>query len=261
MIFASPEAKQAFFEALAEAIKRFKLTLHIHCLMENHFHLLVQVAGTPLHEAMHWLQSQFAHWYNRRFSITGHVFERRYRAILCTNDRYLLALLRYIHRNPVAAGLVRRVEDWPWSSHRAYLGAYDPLVTTELCLSLFGDGRPAREAYAAFIDARAEAKWPHEGEPPEDDGEVSHVLGLRASIPPAPLDRLIARLRTLSREAGVAIPDLAGPAADRRLTELRRSFAGSAVEDGFSLAEIGTVLGRSKVAIFKALRHKGLRNG
>lgn len=121
-IFHDDEDYAVFLDYLAETSERYQLRIHAYCLMPNHFHLLGEVGLFAPALAMRSLETAYARAYNRRYRKVGHVFQARYRAILCDKASYLLALRRYIHMNPLRARLASRPEDWPWSSHRAYVG-------------------------------------------------------------------------------------------------------------------------------------------
>ena len=121
----------------------------------NHIHLLIQVGDTPLGRIMLRIASRYARELQARFRTTGHLFERRYHAVLVDGDAYLLELLRYIHLNPVRAKMVDHVAAYPWSSHHVYLGArVEPCVTAELALSmLHPELSEAIVAYQRFMEA------------------------------------------------------------------------------------------------------------
>jgi len=88
------------------------------CLMNNHFHLAIKIDQIPLSSIMHRMMGGHAGRFNGRHDRKGHLFQGRHKANLCTDDLYLRRLIRYIHMNPVRAGLVATPEDWPWSSAR-----------------------------------------------------------------------------------------------------------------------------------------------
>ena len=130
---------QRMLERLEYASTRYQLRVHAYCLMPNHFHLLAEVGEHPLEAAMKSAETAFAQHSNRRHGKTGHVFQSRYRAVLCDKPSYLLELMRYIHLNPVRAGLVSCPEDWAWSSHRTYLGlAKTPWLCQQEVMDWFG---------------------------------------------------------------------------------------------------------------------------
>src|SRR6185503_15252840 len=108
-------------------------TILAYCLMGNHFHLAMRVGNIPLSRIMHRMLTTYAMAFNFRHDRTGHLFQARYKAILCLDDAYLLGLVRYIHLNPVRAGLVPKPENWPWSSHHLYAaGNSEDLVDQRL---------------------------------------------------------------------------------------------------------------------------------
>lgn len=135
--------------------------LHAYCWMTNHVHLLLQVADTPLGQVMQRIASHYARVVQRRLQTTGHLFERRYHSLLVDADNYLLTLLRYIHFNPVRAGLARDPASYPWSSHRVYLGLREQgWITTDFALGLFSPRRDAARArYAEFMGVVSADRW------------------------------------------------------------------------------------------------------
>jgi REP element-mobilizing transposase RayT len=148
------EADRGVLNAItADVIERFHLRVHAFCWMTNHLHLAVQGAETPLGQPMQRIAMRYSRYFHKRTRRIGHLFERRYRAILVDADSYLLELVRYIHRNPVRAGMVTDAEDYPWSSHRAYLGrAQLPWLATDFVLAMFGSTvERAREQYRRFM--------------------------------------------------------------------------------------------------------------
>ncbi len=110
----------AFCERIAKATDIFSLELYAYCLMPNHVHLFVCTPQGNLSQAMQWLGTAYTVWFNRRHERHGHLFQGRYKSLLVGDDTYFAAVSRYIHLNPVKAGLVLRPEEWPWSSYRGY---------------------------------------------------------------------------------------------------------------------------------------------
>jgi REP element-mobilizing transposase RayT len=140
---------QMFEDLLARALRRYDARVHAYCWMKNHVHLAAQVGDARLGRVIQSVASTYARRKQQRIATTGHLFERRYRAILVDTDAYWLALVRYIHRNPVEAGIVADCADYPWSSHSSYLGRACPAwLTTAPTLAMFG--RSTTEAIAAY---------------------------------------------------------------------------------------------------------------
>jgi len=96
--------------------------------MTNHVHLFVETRFANISDWMFRLTLDYTKYFNSKYSRTGHLFETRFKSRLVQKDRYFLALLRYIHLNPVKAGIVTKPEDYQWSSHRAYLVGGDGVV-------------------------------------------------------------------------------------------------------------------------------------
>ncbi len=119
-VFRDDRDRQAYLDRLIRCRERFGLRLLAFCLMGNHLHLAVERGPVKLSRVMLTVQSGYTQWFNRRHGRVGHLFQGRYKAFLVEKDRYLLALLRYIHRNPLEAGLVERAEQFAWSSDRYY---------------------------------------------------------------------------------------------------------------------------------------------
>jgi hypothetical protein len=121
--------------------------------MSNHIHLLLETGDTPLSKIMQGFLQSYTQYYNRKYKTVGHLFQSRYKAILCDKDAYLLQRLRYIHLNPVRAKIVENPSDYLWSSHRVYLGLGDaPFIDYEFVLGQFSNRlMEARRMYENFI--------------------------------------------------------------------------------------------------------------
>src|SRR3972149_10715025 len=119
-----PQAKdyEVFLEQLREVRRRYPFYLYAYVLMPNHFHLLLEVMEWPTARIMQSLLTGYVRRFNRRHRRKGHLFQGRYKAIVCDRDSYLLELVRYIHLNAVRAKLVERPGEWAWSGHGEDLG-------------------------------------------------------------------------------------------------------------------------------------------
>jgi putative transposase len=163
-IFFTSADRELFAALVADNIERFGLRVHAFCWMSNHVHLLMQVGSVPLARAMMRIAGSFARHMQKHQHTSGHFFERRYRAILVDADEYMLELVRYIHLNPVRAGMVKDPAAYSWSGHRSYLGTHSiPWLTTDFVLSMFAsEMRSAREAYGRFISAGVDGQFDKE---------------------------------------------------------------------------------------------------
>ena len=146
-------------------VERFGWVCHAYCLMDNHFHLLIETPRPNLSQGMRQLNGVYTQRFNRRHRRVGHLLQGRFKAILVERDSYLLELARYIVLNPVRAKQVNAAGRYPWSSYRATIGtvrAPDGL-TVDWVLDQFATRRAeARARYAAFVAAGVggNAPWP-----------------------------------------------------------------------------------------------------
>ncbi len=174
-IFSGKDDRNNFESHVAAGVKRYDHRVHAYCWMSNHVHLAVQVGNVPLGRIIQDLASRYARSVNARRRKTGHLFQGRYRAILVEADRYVLALVRYIHLNPVRAGLTADPSAYPWSSHLCYLGHMQrEWLTTDWVLATLGPtARAAAHNYRAFIQDKEEANTALEfGSESEQDDRV-----------------------------------------------------------------------------------------
>jgi REP element-mobilizing transposase RayT len=146
---------------VAESLERLAARLHAYCWMTNHLHMLVQVSDAPLGRLMLRIASTYARKVQSRLETSGHLFERRYHASLVDADSHLLAAIRYIHLNPVAAALVRDPAEYPWSSHGTYLGLQDrPWVCTDFVMRLVGTrSDTALHRYKELFNGPDQLEW------------------------------------------------------------------------------------------------------
>jgi REP element-mobilizing transposase RayT len=153
VIFHDDADYTTYLERLERYRARDRCTLYAYVLMANHVHLLVETSDVPLARMMQTLQFTYSQYYNRRYGTTGHVFQGRYKAILCDRDPYLLELVRYLHLNPARVRTPLSPWPYPWSSHRAYLGegAAVQVNTTRVLEQFHHQLGPARQRYRRFL--------------------------------------------------------------------------------------------------------------
>jgi REP element-mobilizing transposase RayT len=156
-IYRDATDRQRCLEILAAAHERFRWRCLSYCLMSNHYHLLVRTLEPNLSRGMRDLNGVYAQFFNRRHERVGHLFQGRYRAILIEGDEHLLAVVAYIVRNPVRAGMCETLGEWPWSSHGAALGDRPPglLALGELLGYFAPKPESARERYRELTESTA----------------------------------------------------------------------------------------------------------
>lgn len=156
-IFRDRRDYEGFLTRLGQCVQRFSLGVYAYVLMGNHYHLLVRTREANLSAAMQWLGVSYSAWHNARHERRGHLFQGRFKSFLIAEDAYLQRLLLYIHRNPLRAGLVTRLADYPWSSYRALAyGRGGPAWFDRqgVCAQFDLDGRGFRAAVARYDERR-----------------------------------------------------------------------------------------------------------
>jgi len=146
--FRCDEDYKDYLDRLEKYRAKFHVRIYAYCLMPNHVHLLVETGSTPLAKFMQGLQQSYTQHFNRSYRKVGHLFQGRYKAIICERDKYLLALVRYIHLNPVRAKLATRPERYAYSGHNSYMtNGTGKIVEVTPILKLLG----GKKAYERFV--------------------------------------------------------------------------------------------------------------
>jgi putative transposase len=131
-IFQDDKDRKAFLTRFADILEETQTQCYAWALIPNHFHLLLRTGSTPLSKVMRRLMTGYAVNFNKRHKRSGHLFQNRYKSVVCEEDPYLLELIRYIHLNPLRAGLVkdlRELDKYPWSGHSVIMGRRkNPLI-------------------------------------------------------------------------------------------------------------------------------------
>ena len=145
-MFKEDQDRIIFLDTIGQMSERFEIEVFAYVLMSNHYHLLVRTKRANLKRAMQWFGTTYTQRFNWRNSRSGHLFQGRYKSIIVQNEAYMLQLSYYIHRNPLRAGIVKRLADYSWSSYKVYAyGRKTPKwLSTRLILSQF-EARPDRE--------------------------------------------------------------------------------------------------------------------
>jgi putative transposase len=155
-IFDDDQDRARFLERLGDTVSEGQCTVYAWALMNNHGHILFKSGKQGISSVMRKLLTWYAQYYNHRHKRTGHLFENRYKSILCDEDNYLLALVRYIHLNPLRVRIVKTIEELnrhPWSGHRTIIGkATQSWMDVEYVLAQLGNTRrKALHEYRAFM--------------------------------------------------------------------------------------------------------------
>ena len=155
-IFKDDTDRNNFLERLAFIFSDTKTSCSAWAIIPNHAHLLLRTGSVPISSVMQRLLTGYAIFFNRRYRRSGHLFQNRYKSILCQEDTYLLELVRYIHLNPLRAGLVGNLDElrtYPFSGHSAIMGTVErEWQDTDYILSLFGSRlASAQRSYQQYV--------------------------------------------------------------------------------------------------------------
>lgn len=251
-IFFGPGDRGVFHDLLAEGVRRFGYRVHAFCLMTNHVHLALQAGDEPLSGGMQNLGFRYTRHVNAARKRVGHLFEGRYKAFLVDQDSYGLELVRYLHLNPVRAGLVGAAADHPWSSHRAYLGQEVlAWLTTDWVLGQFGSSLgAARRRFARFVAEGAKQGHRHDFHGGEHDSRVvggeefvarSVLVEARRSRPPT----LAALVSLVCKDSALTPTRLSATGRTRAPARARAALAWLCIRTGAAtLVEIAAMTGR-----------------
>ena len=155
-IYEDDNDRLQWLDILSRACERYNWQVHAYCLMDNHYHVLLETAEGNLSKGMRHLNGVYTQYFNRQHNRVGHVFQGRFKAILVEKEAYLLELSRYVVLNPIRARMIKDMDQWEWSSYRASIGkaAASDWLETDWLLSHFDRQRKrARERYIDFVRA------------------------------------------------------------------------------------------------------------
>lgn len=149
-IFLDDEDRKRFVYILFEKASEEKSDIYAYCLMDNHVHLLLYKHGADIARLMKRINVSFVYYFNKKYKRVGHLFQDRYKSEIVDNEHYLLAAVRYIHNNPVKAGIVSCPEEYWWSSYCDYIYKKRNEIKVDKILNLFSKNNT--EAVKQFID-------------------------------------------------------------------------------------------------------------
>ncbi len=163
-IFKDNKNRESFLDILKKVNGRYHWLCHAYCLMDNHYHLIIETPEGNLSKGMRQLNGIYTQNFNRRYRRVGHLFQGRYKAVLVQKESHLLEICRYVVLNPVRAKVVKNPREWEWSSYRGTAGVEKPhsCLTTDWILGQFGRNRgEVGKRYREFVRTGigAESIW------------------------------------------------------------------------------------------------------
>jgi putative transposase len=254
---------QAYLDRLVRYQGKFAVKVYAYCLMPNHAHLLVEVSGEPLSKFMQGVQQGYTQYYNLRHSKVGHLFQGRYRAIICDKDEYLLGLVRYIHLNPVRAKMVRKPEEYSYSGHGEYCGRKGArIIESSMVLKILG----GRTGYRKFIadgmgEGHKEEYYEVEDQRflgPEGFGETLAELVDEKKEAPRRREPLAKAVEMLATKLGIAPGILRGSDRSWRISRARATVGYVLIRRrGYRLREVASSLGRDLATMSSLISRLG----
>jgi REP element-mobilizing transposase RayT len=240
-VFKSQKDREKFLDYLASATERYGAVLHAYCLMTNHYHLLLETPDGNLSQIMRHINGAYTTYFNIKRKRAGHLFQGRYKAILVEFDEYAMELTRYIHLNPVRAGMVALPEEYLWSSYRSYIdmSPAQEWLQQESILAYFGTGTVnTKQRYRIFVEDLLGTEY----ESPLKETFGTAVLGSEGFV------------------AMIAETQIAAKGKDRSILGLQ-AFASRPEPDAI-LSAVSSVMGENKklarqVGMYLCHRHSG----
>jgi len=257
-----------YLEILSNYKTQYKYFLYVYVLMNNHVHLLIETQETPLSKILQGINQSYTTYFNRKYKTVGHLFQGRYKAILCDRDEYLLSLVNYIHLNPVRAKIVKIPDEYQWSSHLSYIKKADGIniIDTDQVLRMFSeDKQRARKLYSAYMSNRQIVK----------KEDVYNTIGQRILGSEEFLEKVMKRydgeLKKEKREreytlyeiakgvekiCGITLKQIREKSKSETVTLGRRLLSLAAKEYGYKGKEIGLYIRKDPAVITRNLKEK-----
>lgn len=257
-IFEDHRDRSRFLFILGEVVERFNWLCHAYCLMDNHYHLVVETVDGNLSLAMRHLNGVYTQSFNRRHNRGGHIFQGRFKSILVERDSYLLELCRYVVLNPVRARMVEDPSQYRWSSYRATAGlSRRPVfLTVDWILGQFDEKRrEARKRYEQFVRAGVEEPSPVE------KLKAQCILGGKEFVERiSPALREKSELREIPRRERFAfrppLEEVLSGVMGRSRMERNRAIRLAYLEYGFTFTEIARHLGLHYTTVSKVVNQR-----
>lgn len=257
-IFRDDIDRERYLAIVAKSVDRFRFQLLAYCLMTNHVHLVVQTGAIPLSRIMRSVNTSYAGYFNTRHRRSGYLFQGRYKAFLVDGERYLLSLVRYVHENPVKAGIAERADGYRWSSHRRYLEKSPSWLSSDAVLERFGRNRSvAIRNFRAFFRSEEDRPYGAAGKYVQAViGEEAFARTVLESLgndgPPAvkTMDP-VHLIEWIAQREQVGRAELSGKSQRRDLSRVRSLIGYLAPGVGLSFASVARELKRSPSGLWR----------
>lgn len=249
---------ERYLDDLNFALSRFKGKIGAFCLMPNHVHLLIYRGELPLSRIMQIAHTRYARYFNIANKKSGHVFQGRYKTKIILKDQYLAALIRYIHRNPVRAKIVKTVKEYSWSSDSYYRYEKPP---AKIMINKVPDwcGSLSREKYIELVDKRERIIVPQFKDYIGEKGQECS-LERRCSGRESGKYRerrgegnISIRIRNIIKGKGVTLEELCRTSRSRKVSRIRQKLMVTLYRECYSPVDIARVLQKTPASVYRAL--------
>ncbi|MDQ2087486.1 transposase [Herbivorax sp. ANBcel31] len=237
VIFCNDDDRIRFMKIIRDKKQDDRFCLQAFCLMGNHVHLMMREGKEDISKVMKRITVSYVHYFNNKYKRAGHLFQGRFKSEVVEEDNYVLALARYIHNNPVKAGIVKRASDYKWSSYNTYIdeeNSYSDIIDKHLLLGIFSENKnTAIMEYKKFMNQESNESF-------IDLEELQEIMSEKEA------KELFLKMlleRGLNAETkGSKVPD-----------DLLKDFR---EKTGFSIRKISSITGINKDTVNRALKHK-----
>lgn len=238
LIFLDDNDRNRFLETMDRMKKEGEYEIYAYCLMDNHIHLLLKEGEDEVQRSLKRIGVSYAYYFNKKYDRVGHVFQDRFRSEPIQDDSYLLAAARYIHNNPVKAGIVNKPIDYLWSSYREYVefGKDSERVNTRVILGIFSHNE--KNAIKKFIEFTNETTK-------EEFIDIDN----KAEKPAKPAKNAEQIIEELLKSQGYSLNEIRNLKDRKQRDEVLRNIKEKSL---MSIRELARVLGISKDIIFRA---------
>lgn len=254
-IFFSPADKLVFLIILTKMLLEYDIRLYAFCLMTNHFHLLIYRSNDSLGRFMLSLNTKYAIYFNKKYGLTGHVFQGRYKSYIVLNERYLLNIVYYIHMNPVKAGMVQFPEDYKFSSYLFYKNGKDVGVPLKRIDNYEDESNIDDIYFEVYKDSIGSKDSYNLLEKRKSTAGKGKFLERRKR-----LDNINKDLEIFLNKYGLTIIDLKEIKWNRKYGKMQREIVKKLFIMGYYRSDIARVFERSKAWVTKALKQINEKN-
>lgn len=193
VLFEDEEDKEKFLDTIRQYKQKREYKIIGYCLMDNHVHILIREGNEPIANTMKRIGVSYVYWYNWKNKRSGHLFQDRYKSEIVEDEQYLLSVLRYIHQNPINAGIEQEISRYKWSSYNEYVGK-PKIADTALVLGMFSENEKlAKEDFARYMAESVGSKISIEEDKRLTDNEAREKIQRN-------IDMTLAEMQQLSKE-------------------------------------------------------------